>query len=143
KPATLPASVPGTPSTPSVNPQRVQGRSNPWLTSGSPSVVLDRNPAGISLPGSVPLVATAGAGTVSSPAAQPAGLAGAPVLQVFNSGSDVIYSGNVIVPTGTTGVLENDGTGTVVLTGTLTKNASVLVLRGGTFDVNGPILGPS
>jgi hypothetical protein len=39
--------------------------------------------------------------------------------------------------------LRNTGSGTVVLTGTLTKNGSVLAFASGTFEVSGTILGSS
>jgi len=59
-----------------------------------------------------------------------------------NNGSDNTYS-NPITITANTGTLRNTGSGTVVLTGTLTKNGSVLAFAGGTFEVSGTIQGSS
>ena len=60
----------------------------------------------------------------------------------FDSSSPNTYANNITV-SANQGVLHNDGSGTVTLGGTLSKNGSVLVLQGGAFNVTGSITGAS
>ena len=59
-----------------------------------------------------------------------------------NNGAANTFS-NPITITADTGTLRNTGNGTVVLTGPLTKDGSVLAFASGDFEVRGAILGPS
>jgi fibronectin-binding autotransporter adhesin len=66
----------------------------------------------------------------------------ASVLQ-FSSGSGGATYANNITVSANQGVLNNTSGGTVTLSGTLTKDGSVLVLQGGTFNITGTISGSS
>lgn len=57
-----------------------------------------------------------------------------------NNGAKNTYS-NAITVTAETGTLKNTGNGTVVLTGGLSKNGSVLAFSSGSFEVSGTITG--
>ncbi len=59
-----------------------------------------------------------------------------------NNGSKNTYS-NAITVTTETGTLRNTGNGTVVLTGGLSKNGSILAFASGSFEVSGAITGSS
>ena len=59
-----------------------------------------------------------------------------------NNGAKNTYS-NAITVTAETGTLRNTGNGTVVLTGGLSKNGSVLAFSSGSFEVSGAITGNS
>lgn len=59
-----------------------------------------------------------------------------------NNGSKNTYA-NAITVTTETGTLRNTGNGTVVLTGGLSKNGSILAFSAGSFEVSGSITGSS
>ncbi len=59
-----------------------------------------------------------------------------------NNGTNNTFA-NPITVTSATGTLRNTGSGTVVLTGSLTKDGSVLAFAGGNFSISGAILGNS